>query len=120
MKAIVTEIGARALDEKEPIIILFGEGATESLKEYSVIQTFQESSPMELKQGDQLKIDDQEYRILYVGSFANKNLNSIAHVTLIFDQVPNEDPIVNGLYLSPGKLPKIQVGTVIEYVPLGV
>ncbi|MGX7127584.1 PTS glucitol/sorbitol transporter subunit IIA [Enterococcus wangshanyuanii] len=120
MKAVVTEIGAKALDEKEPMIILFGESATEGLKEYSVIQKFQDVQSLKLKQGDLLKIDEQEYTIRYVGSFANSNLNSIAHVTLVFVDVPEEDPIVNGLYLSPTILPKIQIGTTIEYVSSGV
>ncbi|MEI5992914.1 PTS glucitol/sorbitol transporter subunit IIA [Candidatus Enterococcus mansonii] len=120
MKAIVTEIGPQALDEKEPIIILFGESATEGLKEYSVIQKFQETQALEMKKGDQLKIDDKEYTITYVGSFANNNLNSIAHVTLIFDEVPKEEAIANGLYLSPSELPKIKVGTTIDYLSHGV
>lgn len=120
MKAVVTEIGVRALDEKEPIIILFGENATDSLKEYSVIQKFEESQSLEMKTGDLLKIDEQEYTIQYVGPFANKNLNSIAHVTLVFSEVPKEDAIVNGLYLAPSRLPTINVGTIIEYRTLGV
>jgi PTS system glucitol/sorbitol-specific IIA component len=115
MKAVVTEIGAHALDEKEPMIILFGESATEGLKEYSVIQKLQENEPFEIKAGGILKIDDQEYQIRHVGPFANANLNSIAHATLVFDEMPEEDGIVNGIYLSPQKLPVIQVGTVIEY-----
>lgn len=120
MKAVVTEIGARALDEKEPMVILFGESATDSLKEYSVIQEFEETQSLDIKNGDLLKIDEQEYTIQYVGPFANNNLNSIAHVTLIFAELPEEDPIVNGLYLAPSKFPTINVGTRIEYIALGV
>ncbi|MTD41669.1 PTS sorbitol transporter subunit IIA [Erwinia sp. CPCC 100877] len=115
MKAVVTEIGAHALDEKEPMIILFGESATEGLKEYSVIQKIQEDKPFEVKEGSVLKIDDQKYQVRHVGPFANANLNSIAHATLVFDEVPEEDVIVNGLYLSPKKLPAIHVGTILEY-----
>ncbi|WP_430601930.1 PTS system, glucitol/sorbitol-specific IIA component [Enterococcus sp. DIV0724b] len=120
MKAVITEVGVRALDEKEPMIILFGESATEGLKEYSVIQKFQETQSLEMKKGDLLKIDEQEYTIDYVGPFANKNLNSIAHVTLVFAEVPKEDAIVNGLYLTPSIFPIINVGTIIEYVSRGV
>lgn len=120
MKAIVTEIGACALDEKEPMIILFGESATEGLKEYSVIQKFQEVQSLALKKGDLLKIDEQIYTINYVGSFANENLNSIAHVTLVFDDIPKNDAIVNALYLTPQALPAIKVGTIIEYIAHGV
>ncbi|OJG28453.1 hypothetical protein RU98_GL000046 [Enterococcus caccae] len=120
MKAIVTEIGASALDEKEPMIILFGENATEGLKEYSVIQKFQELPTLDIKKGNLLRIDEQEYTIQYVGPFANNNLNSIAHVTLVFAEVPEEDAIVNGLYLDPSQFPTIKVGTIIEYDSLGV
>lgn len=116
MKAIVTEVGAQALDEKERMLILFGEGATESLREYSVIQKFEESVEITIKDGDQLKIDEAVYTVKQVGPFANANLNSIAHVTLVFDEVPEEDAVVNGLYLTPTDFPKIHVGSVIEYV----
>ncbi|MBO0439528.1 PTS glucitol/sorbitol transporter subunit IIA [Candidatus Enterococcus ikei] len=120
MEAVVTEVGIQALDEKEPMIILFGESATEGLKEYSVIQKFQGTQSLEMKKGDRLKIDEQEYTLSYVGPFANNNLNSIAHVTLVFDDVPEEDAIVNGLYVTPSIFPTIKVGTIIEYVSLGV
>lgn len=120
MKAVVTEIGARALDEKEPMILLFGESATDALKEYSVIQKFQEKKFLEVKKGDLLKIDEQEYMIDCVGPFANENLNSISHVTLVFAEVPKEDAIVNGLYLTPDVFPTIKVGSIIEYMSRGV
>lgn len=119
MKATVIEIGAHALDEKEPMIILFGESATEGLKEYSVIQEFETTDSFSMTKGDVLMIDDQEYTIKHVGPFANDNLNSIAHVTLVFADVPEEDAIVNGLYLAPSQLPTIKVGTTIDYRPLG-
>lgn len=120
MKALVTEIGKHALDGKEPLIILFGENATEALKEYSVIQRIEENTSLAIKANDQLKIGEKEYTINYVGSFANSNLNSIAHVTLVFSEVPKEDAIANGLYLSPFDLPIIETGTTIEYISHGV
>lgn len=119
MKALVTDIGSQALDGKEPMIILFGEGATEHLKKYSVIQQFQEKTTLNLTKGDYLKIGDQRYTIQEVGAFANSNLNSISHVTLVFSEVPKEDPIMNGIYLSPSTMPKIAVGTTIDYLSNG-
>ncbi|MGC6768897.1 PTS glucitol/sorbitol transporter subunit IIA [Enterococcus sp. LJL128] len=116
MKSIVTAIGDHALDGKEPMIILFGEGATENLREYSVIQKFEEQQELAIKKGNQLKIDELVYTVEHVGSFANANLNSISHVTLIFDSVPAEDAVVNGIYLSPNKFPEINVGSIIEYM----
>ena len=120
MKSIVTEVGQHALDGKEPLIILFGEKATEALKEYSVIQKFEEQVTLTMKKNDQLKIGEKKYTITHVGSFANNNLNSIAHVTLVFNKVPEEEAIVNGLYLSPFELPTIEIGTTIEYISHGV
>lgn len=116
MKATVTEIGKHALDGKEPMIILFGERATESLREYSVIQKFEGSEELGMKIGDQLKIDDTVYQVEHVGSFANANLNSISHVTLVFSEVPEEDAVVNGIYLSPNIVPEIKVGSTIDYI----
>ena len=116
MKAMVTEVGAHALDGKEAMLILFGEGATESLREYSVIQAFEDKTKITVKKGDRVKIDDAVYTVEQVGSFANANLNSIAHVTLVFAPVPDEDPVVNGLYLSPTIYPTLQVGSTIEYL----
>ncbi|MBL1226457.1 PTS glucitol/sorbitol transporter subunit IIA [Enterococcus sp. BWR-S5] len=116
MKATVTEIGKHALDGKEPMIILFGERATDSLREYSVIQKFEESGELDVKTGAQLKIDDAVYQVTHVGSFANANLNSISHVTLVFSEVPEEDAVVNGIYLSPTTVPTVKVGSIIEYI----
>lgn len=119
MKAVIKEIGSHAFDGTEKMIILFGETATEALKEYSVIQGFEEKAPLELTVGDLIRIDEQEYTITEVGPFANSNLNSISHSTLVFEAAPEEDVIVNGLYLEPYELPQIEVGSIIEYVVHG-
>ena len=56
-----------------------------------------------------------------VGSFANSNLQSIAHSTLIFADAPTDedDVIRNGVYLTPHQLPKITIGTTIDYLVNG-
>jgi len=120
MKATITEVGPHALSGKESMIILFGESATDALREYSVIQKFDHSEKLTINQGDQLKIGENTYHIEYVGPFANSNLASISHVTLIFSEVPKNDPIANGLYLSPYVLPDIKIGTKIDYLSNGL
>ena len=40
MQATVTEIGKHAIDDSEKMIILFGETATDTLKQHAVIQSF--------------------------------------------------------------------------------
>lgn len=119
VKAVVTEIGQKALNEKESMVILFGETATEGLKEYSVIQKMLVPNIFHLKKGDKIKIDQEVYKINCVGTYANHNLNSISHVTLLFSAVPKEDKIANGLYLSPYRLPQFKVGTTIDYLSSG-
>ncbi|AIM25257.1 PTS glucitol/sorbitol transporter subunit IIA [Melissococcus plutonius] len=118
MQALVTEIGKYALTEDEPMIILFGETATQTLREYSVIQKFKEPvQPIILKPGDFIRINQKKYTICYVGPIANENLSSISHVTLVFDKTPEseENAIANGLYLSPYELPTLSIGSIIEY-----
>jgi len=115
MQATVTEIGKHAIDDSEKMIILFGETATDTLKQHAVIQSFPEKDQVTLAEGDHLKIGDTNYTITKVGSFANSNLQSIAHSTLIDE----DDVIRNGVYLTPHQLPKITIGTTIDYLVNG-
>ena len=39
-KAMIIEIGNKAIDPKEPLLLFFGEGVTEGLREYAVILNF--------------------------------------------------------------------------------
>ncbi|MFZ4460844.1 PTS glucitol/sorbitol transporter subunit IIA, partial [Enterococcus gallinarum] len=51
----------------------------------------------------------------YVGPMANGNLETVAHVSLIFDACPEEGQIANGIYLHPHRLPAIGLGSQIFY-----
>ena len=118
MQATVTEIGKHAIDDSEKMIILFGETATDTLKQHAVIQSFPEKDQVTLAEGDHLKIGDTNYTITKVGSFANSNLQSIAHSTLIFADAPTDEDYVirNGVYLTPHQLPKITIGTIFDFI----
>lgn len=120
VKAKIVEIGKEAFSDNAPIVILFGETATEELKKYSIVQKLEKEENFHIKKGDCLKIDNHCYTIDYVGNVANDNLNSIAHVTLIFSEVPTVDRMANGLYLSPHTLPCFKINTQIEYLSSGV
>lgn len=112
----VISIGQEAISE-EPMLILFDEsvGGTEELKKHAIIQAVKEGIVFDLKVGGKISFDDQEYVIEHVGNAANRNLTDINHVTLIFTDVPEEDVIVNGIYLAPKVLPTISEGTKITY-----
>ena len=69
----------------------------------------------ELKEGDKIFFDEQEYTITQVGPLANENLQTMGHVTAVFKEVAAEDEMANALYLEPFHLPTIKEGTVITY-----
>ncbi|QQV79683.1 PTS glucitol/sorbitol transporter subunit IIA [Enterococcus faecalis] len=122
MQATVTEIGKHAIDDSEKMIILFGETATDTLKQHAVIQSFPEKDQVTLAEGDHLKIGDTNYTITKSGFFLPiVTLQSIAHSTLIFADAPTDedDVIRNGVYLTPHQLPKITIGTTIDYLVNG-
>lgn len=114
----ITAIGEHAISTKDPMIILFGEQATEELRKVSVIQSnVSNDQVVTLEPDGKIMFGNQEYTILEVGSLANDNLNSIGHVTLTFAQPPETraDRIENGVYLSPFDLPELTVGVEISY-----
>lgn len=114
----ITAIGESAISQKDPLIILFGEQATEELRKVSVIQSaVSEEQLVSLESAGKILFGDQEYTILDVGTLANDNLNTIGHITLNFAQPPEakEDRIENGVYLSPFNLPELTVGLEIHY-----
>lgn len=113
----ITAIGDAALTPEDPLVILFGDDATESLRDVAVIQHFQDESAqaqLMLHAGDQLQIDDQTYQIARVGVLANRNLQTIGHVSLFFTPIP-EQPLENALYLTPTTKPNISVGSKFTY-----
>lgn len=114
-KSVVQFIGKNAIHPKDPLIILFDESATEALKNVSVIQKFEEQTLREIKVGDVLSFDEQEYTITQVGPLANDNLQAMGHVTVVFKEVGENDEMANALYVEPFILPKIKEGTVITY-----
>lgn len=115
MKSIVKSIGEQAINEKEPLLILFDESATDELKKFSVIQEFEGKTRKSLTKGSIISFDDQEYKVTQVGPVANEHLQSMGHVTVVFKETADEDQLVNALYVEPFKLPTIKSGTVITY-----
>jgi PTS system glucitol/sorbitol-specific IIA component len=119
LTATVTAIGEKALSPKDNMVILFGDKATAALREVSVIQQFDDpeaQKSLNIAHGDHIYINDIKYRVAAVGSLANPNLKQIAHATLIFQPVPDEDMLGNAIYLTPYAKPTFSIGTTIRYV----
>jgi len=115
MQSKVIQIGEKAIDIKEPMIILFDDSATEPLQQVSVIHRFIEPQEwFELAGGDRVLFDEQEYRISYIGNHVLRNLQSIGHTTMIFKNW-DEERLETSIYLTPHILPTITDGTIISY-----
>ncbi|MEJ7461781.1 PTS glucitol/sorbitol transporter subunit IIA, partial [Staphylococcus warneri] len=57
----IKAIGPQAIDQKEKMLIFFGDQATEILREYSVIQSIPDSQDLVVENGDTLIFGDQSY-----------------------------------------------------------
>ncbi|MFV0557607.1 MAG: PTS glucitol/sorbitol transporter subunit IIA [Enterococcus sp.] len=115
VKGKIIAIGSKAQNEEEKMLLFFNQSATTTLKEYSVIQEIDDVQGLDLAVGNTIFFGEQEYQIAYVGNTAVKTLQSIAHVTFIFEEPPQENPVVSGVYLTPSQLPEIFVGLEISY-----
>lgn len=113
-KAKVTRIGEHAINHTEPILLFFGEGATEGLQEHSIIQKIDKPAEVDLKVGGQVTFGEETYQVTYVGEFANQNLQTIEHVSFVFSEEPQEQ-MASSVYLIPAKVPKITTGMIITY-----
>lgn len=111
----ITAIGEEAWDPKENILIFFDETATPGLRPYAVIQAVPNIHQVEVAVGAEIHFGEAVYQVQQVGNTAMKNLHEIQHVTFIFGEAPTEDPISNGIYLLPAKVPQLAVGMPIAY-----
>lgn len=111
----IKEIGPQAIDEKEKMLIFFGEEAGSTLKEYSVIQSLPDSEALIVKKDDQIIFGDQAYSVQYVGAVANQILQTIQHVTFVFGDVPAENQLSSAIYLTPAVLPHLAVDMKVTY-----
>lgn len=112
IKMKVISVGERALNAEDGLVILFGKEVSDRLKEVSVIQEFEHIDQFDVKKGMQLMVDDQQYRVAYVGDLVKSNLETVHHTVLDFNAVPDE-PRSNAIYLEPQNFPVIHAGSQI-------
>ncbi|WP_178196132.1 PTS glucitol/sorbitol transporter subunit IIA [Ligilactobacillus sp. Marseille-Q7487] len=116
MKTKVLNIGAKALDEKDGLIILFGKSASPRLAEVSVIQEVLDGQLQadNLSVGKKILIDEQSYEIKYAGELVFSNLETVEHTVFDFNEVP-ENPRSNAIYLAPNVMPQVKEGSTITF-----
>jgi glucitol/sorbitol PTS system EIIA component len=81
-QATISSIGPM-VDEflSEGVVVLFGEGAPEELREFAILHNGKTLSAP-IAAGDVVSFDDVRYRVLAVGDVANSNLSNLGHFVM--------------------------------------
>lgn len=117
----ITNIGPKAIDPKENIVILFGEEATPEIRDVAIVQKFDKATPQSsfvLKKDDSVTVDGQTYLVLYAGQLVQSNIKAIGHATMIFTDKLPKNLMQNAIYLEKPKddpMPTFKVDDWILY-----
>lgn len=111
----ITNIGSLARDFLEHnMFIIFKDNAPDELKDYCYIHS--ENNLMDqIKSGDVLFIDQEDYNVTAVGGLVNQNLNDLGHITLKFSG-QTDAPVAGTLVLEKKEIAPINSGTIIKIV----
>lgn len=77
----VVEIGNNIEEIGNDLIILFGSKVTEDLKDYCYIINTNKTKG-EIRTGDYIDFDGSKFQILGIGELAQKNLESLGHLSI--------------------------------------
>lgn len=119
--ATIKKIGKKAMDQKDKMVILFGEGVNQELADVSVIQKFDPATPVSafvFKKGDTLTVDGKTYLAAYVGPMVESNMKALGHATLFFNRKVPKTPLANAIYFEPDQdktVPLFQVNADLVY-----
>lgn len=108
---IITDIGNLSEELGGDFVILFGENAPSTLKDYCYIVEVKKAQS-EIRIGDSFFFDDDEFKIIAIGDIAQRNLEELGHVTINFKG--DETILLPGtIIVSEKERPCINVGTKI-------
>ena len=111
----VTAVGELVSDFREQgILVFFGEGAPEELHDFSILHKV-EISERAPKPGDLIRINDDEFNILAVGSVVSDNLLNLGHLDLKANGL-TEPELPGDTNVEARTLPMINIGDKIEIV----
>lgn len=94
--------------EKEGIFVTFGEPTPDTLKDFCYIIEIVKVEA-ELEVGQKVVISELEYEITAIGSNAQRNLDTLGHVTFAFTG-KTEAEMPGTIYLNKTEVPKLAVG----------
>ena len=109
----VTAVGELVSDFRDQgIIVFFGEGAPEELHDFSVLHKVEVSERAPIP-GDLIRINDDEFNILAVGSVVSDNLLNLGHLDLKANGL-TEAELPGDTNVEARTLPMINIGDKIE------
>lgn len=112
-QSTVTEIGELVPTFlAEGMLVFFGESAPEELKTFCIIHKVRHQEG-QIKPGDVVSIDGNEFEILSVGNVANDNLYNLGHLNLKANGNLVAD-LPGDVSIAAVPLPEVNVGTIIE------
>jgi PTS system glucitol/sorbitol-specific IIA component len=111
----VTAVGELVSDFRDQgIIVFFGEGAPEELHEFSVLHKVEVSERAPIA-GDLIRINEEEFNVLAVGSVVSDNLLNLGHLDLKANGL-TEAELPGDTNVDARTLPMIKVGDKFEII----
>ncbi|MBU5460027.1 PTS glucitol/sorbitol transporter subunit IIA [Anaerostipes sp. MSJ-23] len=97
---------------EEGMFVLFGENVPDTLKDFCY---FIDSKDVDgtMKAGDRLIIDGNSYEITSVGEIAQKNLENLGHLTVVFNGA-KEAGLPGSICVEAKPMPKLIMGSKIS------
>jgi PTS system glucitol/sorbitol-specific IIA component len=109
----VVEIGADAsLMFEEKIMILFNNSVPDDLKEIAVVHD--SAIQEEIEAGDEMVIDGEVFKILFVGDKVNETMNELGHATFNFSGESHSE-LPGTVCLEERPIPHISEGNKISF-----
>lgn len=96
------------------MLIIFGDNAPDEIKDYCYSVSVNPING-EIKAGQYLIFDDEEYEITYVGYEAPVTLRGLGHCTISFSG-SREEELPGTLSVEAKPMPKIKIGTEIKII----
>lgn len=94
------------------MFILFGENAPDTLKDFCYLIDLKEADSS-IEVGQTLHIDDESFKILAVGDIAQRNLESLGHLTVNFSG-DKGDVLPGSIVVEKKDHKALDIGTVMK------
>jgi PTS system glucitol/sorbitol-specific IIA component len=113
-QSVVTEIGSEVeLFLTEKMMIIFNETAPSDLRDIAVVHK-EAKLEEEIEVGDVLTIDNQIFKITFVGQKVNNTIRELGHCTIAFNGADHVD-LPGTLCVEEKPIPEIKPGTKIGF-----